>query len=67
MKHVLIIACLFVAMLIFHHCQRPVVCERAPELRYHGADAMTIAWDGTTTAYKWRDNQYQIMWVRNGL
>jgi len=32
--------------------------------RHYGADALTVAWSGEVTAYKWRDGKYELMWRR---
>jgi len=32
--------------------------------RYHGADAITVGWDGEVTAYKWTGKGYRVMWTR---
>ena len=44
--------------------------EMAPVMidspQYHGADAITVKWNGETTAWKWEGRKYRAMWVRKG-
>jgi hypothetical protein len=31
---------------------------------YHGADLITVGWQGELVAYKWQDGKYETMWGR---
>ena len=32
--------------------------------RYHGADVITVGWDGEMTALAWDGDRYRVMWKR---
>jgi len=33
-------------------------------VKHHGADAITVKWNGEVTAWKWDGKRYRVMWKR---